>query len=258
MKTRQVNKFLFDHQISAVGWLYAWAIAITLVLPLVLALVTGTIGEFSFAKQVSDTPLGSLFGVFIFAISMLTYSDFKVLIQNGISRMTFFKSQVIVLLVLTLIGNTINLVYGYLTLPLTGDKNFNIFLTGYNDYFNNPILAGIVNFLFSWLLLVALSMTGLAIGSLLSLFSKRNQRIILIAAPIALFVVLIFMGRTLAPSSRTVSWVADFTKFMIGWRDAKGVQPLTPWPLTVGSVVWAALMAWFSRAMFARKQLKRE
>lgn len=258
MKTRQVNKFLFDHQISAVGWLYAWAILITLVLPVVLAFVTGTIGEFSFAQQVSDTPLGSLFGVFIFVISMLTYSNFKVLIQNGISRMTFFKSQVIVLLVLTLIGNVINLAYGYLISPLTGDKHFNTFLSAYNAYFNNPIAAGIVNFVFSWLLLIALSMTGLAIGSFLSLFSKRNQRIILIAAPIALIVVLVFMVQTLSPNSRTVSWVENFAKFTVGWRDPKGELPLTPWPLTVSTAIWSTLMAWFSKAMFARKQLKRE
>ncbi|GAY72092.1 ABC transporter permease [Lentilactobacillus kosonis] len=257
MKVKQVGKFLFDRQISLVWQMYLWTAIVVLALPAFLALVTGTIQDFSFSDQLTGTPIGLLVSGFVFVISMLTYTNFKLLIQNGISRMTFFKGQVISLALVTLIANTINMLFGWLTLPISDSDNFNIFSAMYQHTFSNQIVSGAINFVFSWLLLLAISLTGLAIGSLMSLFSKRVQRLIFIAVPVVLFVILIFSINTFKPSEQTASWVEDFVKYILGYTDSEGTV-LVPWRLMVSMIIWSGIMTWFSKEMFARKQLKRE
>jgi len=149
------------------------------------------------------------------------------------------------------------MLFGWLTLPISDSDNFNIFSAMYQHTFSNQIVSGAINFVFSWLLLLAISLTGLAIGSLMSLFSKRVQRLIFIAVPVVLFVILIFSINTFKPSEQTASWVEDFVKYILGYTDSEGTV-LVPWRLMVSMIIWSGIMTWFSKEMFARKQLKRE
>ncbi|WP_243674149.1 hypothetical protein [Lentilactobacillus kisonensis] len=85
-----------------------------------------------------------------------------------------------------MIGNTFNLLYGYLFLsPITNNASFNLFTRVYDSYFSNPILNGVLNFVMSGLLLVVGALLGMVIGNFLTLFSKVIQRLILIIGPIS-------------------------------------------------------------------------
>jgi len=257
MKVKQVSKYLFEHQISLVGQMYLWTIVVMLILPALLALITGTIQDFSFTDQLAGTPIGFLVTSFVFVISSLTYTNFKLLIQNGISRITFFRGEVISLMLVTLITNIINLLFGVLTLPFSDSKSFNVFTSMYQSEFSNHFLAGATNFVFSWLWILAFALTGLAIGSLMSLFSKRIQRVIFIAVPVFLFVILVFAVNMFKVSDQTATWVANFMKYILGYTDSQGTH-LVPWRMMVAMVLWSGAMSWFTKVMFERKQLRRE
>ncbi|WP_283680194.1 ABC transporter permease [Lentilactobacillus sp. Marseille-Q4993] len=255
MKIQQTSKLLFKRQISLVGWMYLWAIGILIILPFVLSLLTGTLNNFNWRGNLQADGVVAIFSFFIFAISALTYENFKLLIQNGISRRTFFISQLYVLIAIAAIGAVANVLYGYLTMPLTGVEKFDTYLNAYGGFFTNDIVSFIANLIFTWLTTSAIAMTGMAVGSFLSLFSKRLQRLILIAGPIVAFVTLMFVARSIASYSLSVSWVADFVKFIIGYAKT---GPFNPFPFMGANLIWAVAMASLSKYFFSKKQLKRE
>ncbi|WP_243674150.1 hypothetical protein [Lentilactobacillus kisonensis] len=90
MKTRQVTKYLFKKQLPQIGVVYLTLIALIIILPFLLAAVSGTLSSFSIIDQLRGGSVSAVFGLYIFVVSTLSYENFKFLIQNGISRKTFF------------------------------------------------------------------------------------------------------------------------------------------------------------------------
>ncbi|MFT8389510.1 MAG: ABC transporter permease, partial [Lentilactobacillus hilgardii] len=114
MKTSQITKYLFKRQIVILGEMYLVTFAAIYILPLLLSLITGTLHDYSFVRILKTSPITGFFSFFMFVIATLSYENFKFLIQNGISRKTFFEAQITVYGLFILIGNTVNLVYNYL------------------------------------------------------------------------------------------------------------------------------------------------
>ncbi|MFT9201511.1 MAG: ABC transporter permease, partial [Lentilactobacillus hilgardii] len=113
MKTSQITKYLFKRQIVILGEMYLVTFAAIYILPLLLSLITGTLHDYSFVRILKTSPITGFFSFFMFVIATLSYENFKFLIQNGISRKTFFEAQITVYGLFILIGNTVNLVYNY-------------------------------------------------------------------------------------------------------------------------------------------------
>lgn len=171
MKTNKVTKFLFRRQVIGLAEMYLFLFAAFLILPFLFSAISGSLDDYSLSQQMQGSWVTAAFGVYMFAISTLSYENFKFLIQNGISRPTFFNAQIVVNGLLILIGNTFNLVYQYLVLmPLVHARNTNIFMSSYSGYIHNSILDFIANFIFSGLLLVVGALFGMVIGNFLTLF----------------------------------------------------------------------------------------
>ncbi len=176
MKTNKVTQYLFRRQIIGLFEMYAFLFVAFLILPFIFSLISGSLSDYSLAEQMRGTWITAAFGVYMFAISTLSYENFKFLIQNGISRTTFFEAQVTVYGLLILIGNTFNLFYQYVVLmPLVHAHNTNIFMSSYVNYFHNPFVGFIFNFIFSGLLLVVGTLIGMVIGNFLTLFSRSSS-----------------------------------------------------------------------------------
>ncbi len=256
MKTRAITKYLFKKQIVLLGEMYLIAFAAIYILPLLLSLISGTLSQYSFLNILRTSPISGFFNFFMFVISMLSYENFKMLIQNGISRKTFFEAQITVYGIFILIGNTINLLYNYLVfLPMTHRSTFNVFMALYQKYFDNGFEVLIFNFIFSACTLITTTLVGMMIGSFLSLFSKAWQRILLIGVPIIGAVTLIYMANVVVQHHLAVTWVAVVVKFMIGEGDS---QILNPFPPLIFMVIFSLIMLAITRYLFSKKQLKRE
>ncbi|MGF2385931.1 ABC transporter permease [Lentilactobacillus otakiensis] len=257
MKTNKVTKFLFRRQIIGLAEMYLFLFAAFLILPFLFSAISGSLDDYSLSRQMQGSWVTAAFGVYMFAISTLSYENFKFLIQNGISRPTFFNAQIVVNGLLILIGNTFNLVYQYLVLmPLVHARNTNIFMSSYSGYIHNSILDFIANFIFSGLLLVVGALFGMVIGNFLTLFSKFVQRIILIATPVIGYITLMYTAsRVILDHNFQMTWVANFAKFILGYRATGSYDPF---PMIVAMVVIAVVMLLITRYLFSKKQLKRE
>ncbi|GHP14358.1 ABC transporter permease [Lentilactobacillus fungorum] len=256
MKTSQVTKYLFKKQLPLIGVVYLTLIVLIVVLPFILALVSGTLSSFSVVDQLRSGSVSAVFGLYIFVISTLSYENFKFLIQNGISRKTFFEAQLTVNGLLVLIGNTFNLLYGYLFLsPITNHASFNLYTGAYAQYFTNPIINVALNFVMSGLLLAVGSLLGMVIGNFLTLFSKVVQRLILIIGPIAAGVVILFIAKAMIDYRFRMSWVVNFAKLILGYQASGGYNPF---PLMITLLLFGCVLALIVRVLFARKQLKRD
>lgn len=257
MKTNKVTKFLFRKQIIGLGEMYVLLFAAFLVLPFIFSLISGSLSDYSLADQMRGTWVTAAFGIYMFAISTVSYENFKFLIQNGVSRPTFFNSQIIVNGLLILIGNTFNLAYQYLVLmPLVHAKNTNIFMSSYVGYFHNPFVGFIFNYLFSGLLMMVGALSGMVIGNFLTLFSKFIQRIILIVTPIVGYITVAYTAsRVILDDRFQMTWVANFAKFILGYRSTGAYDPF---PMIVTMVIMSVVMLLIVRYLFSKKQLKRE
>lgn len=257
MKTNKVTQYLFRRQIIGLFEMYAFLFVAFLILPFIFSLISGSLSDYSLAEQMRGTWITAAFGVYMFAISTLSYENFKFLIQNGISRTTFFEAQVTVYGLLILIGNTFNLFYQYVVLmPLVHAHNTNIFMSSYVNYFHNPFVGFIFNFIFSGLLLVVGTLIGMVIGNFLTLFSKIVQRIILIVTPIIAYITLMHTAsKLILDASFQMTWVANFAKFILGYR-ATGAYD--PFPMMISMLVVAAVLLVIVKYLFSKKQLKRE
>lgn len=256
MKTKQVIKYLFKKQLPLIGVVYLTLIALIIILPFLLSVISGTLSSFSIVDQLRGGSVSAVFGFYIFVISTLSYENFKFLIQNGVSRSTFFEAQLSVNGLLILIGNTFNLLYGYLFLsPITDNAPFNLFTRVYDTYFSNPLVNGVLNFVMSALMLAVGSLLGMVIGNFLTLFSKVAQRLILIIAPITGGVVLLFIFKAMIDYRFRMSWVVNFAKLVLGYQSSGAYNPFA---LIISLIIFGAILVVVTRFLFTRKQLKRD
>lgn len=257
MKTKQVTKYLFRRQIIILGEMYLVTFVTIYLLPFLLSLITGTLGSYSFTNILKNSPISGFFGFFMFVLAALSYENFKFLIQNGISRTTFFEAQISVYGIFVLIGNSVNLLYNYaIYVPMTHRMSFNLFMSGYRYFFSNGGVTVLMNFIFSALTLALFTLMGMTIGSFLSLFSKTMQRILLVAVPIVGGVTLMYVVGAISNAAFRYTWIENFTKFILGYTSQSGVY--NPFPVMVTMFILSAVMLFIVKYLFSKKQLKRE
>ncbi|WP_048000392.1 hypothetical protein [Lactiplantibacillus herbarum] len=189
-KVRTTTRYLLTEQLKLLGWALLAVVMIMVIIPLLFSLVTGNISNYSFTGSISNLALGVLFFFFIFIIESLTYDNFKLLIQNGISRRTYWQARVNTVVLLSLIGTILAFIYAYgVHAPLNHLSSNSILLDAlhgpYVYFFGNNLVLGIlVGMLLTWIFFIGTGLTGMACGSLLALFSKWIQRLLVIVVPV--------------------------------------------------------------------------
>nr|WP_244048501.1 hypothetical protein [Lactiplantibacillus plantarum] len=100
IKVRNTTRYLLTEQLKMTGWSVLALFVVFGILPLLFAVITGNIRQYSPLGNFASLSLGPLFFMLIFIVGSLTYDNFKLLIQNGISRQTYFQARVFALLML--------------------------------------------------------------------------------------------------------------------------------------------------------------
>ncbi len=247
---------LLTKDIKTLIYTYLYTFAILMVLPFLINLLTGTLKYFSFTSILKNMPFGTVFSIYLIVISSISYESFKMFIQNGISRRTFFIGKLSTLMILILIGDFINLLFGYLIqIPLVGYERFNLFMGSYAGFFHNVFASVLFNYLMSGLLLICLVTFVMAFGSAMSLLSKRLQRLMVIGIPI-IGIILIFIATSLWHSmAYKGTWMLNLFKLVVGFNAG---NQLNPFPLISFLLVFSIVFAAIARFFFSKKQLKRE
>ena len=229
---------------------YLYAIAILLVLPLLIAIISGTLNTFSLGNTIKGIEPGFITTFILGALALMSYEDYKFLIQNGISRNTFFNNQVTSYGSVILIGAVFDEVYFLLVHAFLGGNTF--YQVAYGNFIHNVFLSEAMGFLYHILWLAAVVASCMAVGSFLSLFSKKVQRLIIIGGFVAGVVFLSIISS--AASTFRLTWIADLAKFILGYQHG---EPTTPIFLMLSYLLWGFVMLLISRVFYNRKQIKR-
>ncbi|MGF7436696.1 hypothetical protein [Lentilactobacillus senioris] len=250
MKNKVVSKYLFQKHIKLLAVAYLYALIILVVMPIFFAIISGTFGTFSISNTIENSNVGFITTLILGGMALLSYEDYKFLIQNGISRNTYFKNQISSYGAIILIGAVIDELY-YLAMHFFLNGT-NFYQGCYSDFISNEFLNEIVGFCYHLLWLVAVVTSALAVGSFLSLFSKRVQRLIIICGFVAMIVLMGIVSSSI--STIAVTWIDDFIKFILGYQ---GQRTVTPVYSMLFFFIWSVIMIGFSHIFYNRKQIKR-
>lgn len=261
-KLKTTTRYLLLEQLRYLGFIGIFFLVSTLGSQLISAIVAGKFSWQTFLSSFTVN-IGFLFGLFILVFMMLTYDNFKLLIQNGISRKTYWRARVLSIISLSLIGDLIAAAYYYLvTTPiehrsLTTGFSHQAYAQLYGSFFGNHNLAGnlIGNLFFMWAVFIMLGLSGMAIGSIFSLFTKTVRRLVLITIPIlgGFFLVFLINVFTRFPININLEGFAKFLGFLAGYTNqskAGALNPITPMlTMLVLALLMAAIAYYFNRKL---------
>jgi len=250
-KLKLTTRYLLREQLKILGYVYLMIVVSIVCFPLGSALITRQLTSQTILNTLQIN-LGFTFGCVIFIIMTFTYDNFKLLIQNGISRRTYWRARVLTVIALSFIGDLVATSYHFLVnTPLqhrtfTSGFNHLFYAQLYGDFFGRHNLAGnfITNLIFMWLVFIMLGLSGMAIGSIFSLLTKSVRRIVFIAVPVLGFVFLAFLVNLIArfPSQVSFEGTAKFLGFLAGYTGQSTGGTLNPLMPMVTMLVISAMM----------------
>lgn len=212
----------------------------------ILNLILGHIGWSSFGSD-----LRGIFSSWSFVLSFVPffyflitpYSNFKWTIQNGISRKTLWRSQMISAVVITLIQELAIIIFNFLANGSLSEKII----------YNNSISIW-WGLLFELLLLFETTMTAMAIGYFFSLLNRKWKVIVAIGGPIlAMFVIYyltLFLSKLGIFELIGANWSINLT--------GQAAETAIIVTLITCVVVWTLLMMLVSRISAKHMQLRRD
>lgn len=220
MKTKMIFKNKFGYYLKGLGYTYILTFLFIFLLPIVFALLfTGSLDGISIHNLLKNNLLPFISILFLVISSYRVYGPFKFYIQNGISRRTVWKATIWVTALLSLLMSVINYCYYYaVILPNVGNVDntfynqlFGQFL-GFHSFWNIP-----AQILYEWLLLWSFAVLGMFFGSLSALLKKRTRRMLWIAIPIGLVVLVRFLMQF--HTGMNLDWTMNFIKFVVGYTE---------------------------------------
>ncbi|BDZ31677.1 ABC transporter permease [Lactiplantibacillus sp. WILCCON 0030] len=258
----RLTRYLFKEQLPYLGWAILIVIAAETLLPLLLALLTGRLSTFSWRSHLSGLGIGFIVGLFIFIIHLQTYDNFKLVIQNGISRRTYWLARFYNLLVMSFIGTIFTLINDFaIAAPAMRIDVFAQLARGpyemYTKFFgDNVFMTVTIYLLFLWLFFITVGAFAMVLSNIMNLFTKTVQRVIAIVVPILAVFALGFVG-SIAVGRQTSAAVIAFTNFLkllLGYHQTLGLfNPYMPMlTMMVSSSLFLAIAYYFNRKLQLR------
>ncbi|MFB9770408.1 ABC transporter permease [Lactiplantibacillus modestisalitolerans] len=226
-KLNVTTRYLLTDQLKTMGQSFLWLLAVFFGLPFIYRILTGFRFEnYSIVSALNNLGLGIMFALFMFVFQSLTYDYFKLFIQNGISRTTYWLSRIYAIIIISFIGELLCALYSYgFSAPTRGMTTHQMLdQTAYMLYADwlgsNVWLNLLASMFFMWIFYIGCGLLGMAVGSLLALFNKHTQRILIMVIPIlGVFALgmLISLTSPNTPKFMQSSGFENFLKFMIGY-----------------------------------------
>ncbi|WP_270643111.1 hypothetical protein [Limosilactobacillus mucosae] len=212
----------------------------------ILNLILGHIGWSSFGSD-----LRGIFSSWSFVLSLVPffyflvtpYSTFKWTIQNGISRKTMWRSQMLSAVIITLVQEVLIVL-------------FEVLADGHpaEAFIVNSSVSTWQGILFELLLLFETTMTAMAIGYFFSLLNRKWKVIVAIGGPI-LAAFCIYYLTLLLIKLGVFQFIGSNWSIDLSGQAAKTAIIVT---LVVSVIVWTLLMMLVSRISAKHMQLRRD
>ncbi|WP_010622822.1 hypothetical protein ABTQ33_09005 [Paucilactobacillus suebicus] len=251
-KSNKLAFYNFKSSLMHLGLTYVWFIGIVYLLPSIFSLLFSGSLSFNFLGWDWMSFIGTCSSVGVFYLMadglIFNYDNFKLAIQNGISRRTSWIARIKNTVMLSLVVLVLDLLSG-----IFDSRAHLICGTLYVGLFNrNSGLDYVVAPVFDLIALFSLAVTFLAIGNGLALLSKRGKLAVVIGVPIVFFFLLVQIVRVIVHFQSNVT---PFIKLMIGYSDSIGINPVN---ITIFILIWGALMTLLSYVFSSKMKLRRD
>lgn len=185
MSERQkgVTTYLFRNTLRQMGYVFAWTLFGMLLIPLMIEILT-TNQSIDFAGELRNFSLGPVLLIILAIVSMRNYDNFQFMIQNGVSRKMFWQSKMIVLVIAALTTQLLGYLYRCLISNFLGADDWqkaSLYMMSYGKFAGAAIINQILAIIFSLLFAIALVLGADLIGSIFSLFPKKQKYLIGVA-----------------------------------------------------------------------------
>jgi len=263
IKQRSVTRYLFREQLQLLLQTFGFLLASFIVLPLLFAILTGNLSNFSLHDSVTELGLGVAFGFFIFITMTLTYDNFKLFIQNGISRKTYWQAKIVSMMILSFFMEIVSTLYNFLvTAPARGISGAR-FLDSmpyslYSHFFGAQLFVNVLgSMFFTWIFFIMLGLTGMAVGSIFGLLTKAIRNIVIVAIPVLGFFGIVFISNSAAgKTTYNFDGLFNFIKFLAGdnGRHTGYFNPAMPiLTMLIFAIIMGAIAYFFNQKLKLKK-----
>ncbi len=219
MKLKKAFQYEFLEGIRVMGWTALWAVVALIFVPIIVTALTGRMNTLSPEDFLPNGFLGFALMIFLLIFSAATYDSFQFLIQNGVGRKTYFYSKTLTIISISIIGNIARLLYNWGALPFNKTRNgFEIssFDALYQHYFSGAFFNNMMLFILLVVFTICIAATLMFSGSILSLFDRRVQIILIIGIPIMLILALLIILRVDTGWGWQLTWIGKAIYWIVG------------------------------------------
>ncbi len=243
MRFKVAFSYLLRTYLKTLGFFYACAVAGIVILPALITVILGQAQHYTLADALPGGLTAIVLGFYLIVYGAITYDGFKLFIQNGIGRKTYFWSKTAALGIIILFGELINILYGWIyeNVITTRHGGSMVFFELYGKYFNNKAIDWLSVVVITVLFIGCFLATSMAVGSLLGLFSRRIQVTLVVGIPILLFIILTVLISVNTTSSLKLTWIYDVLTFMAGYHK-QAVGQLNPFAPMISGAVYILIM----------------
>ncbi|WP_282801894.1 hypothetical protein [Secundilactobacillus kimchicus] len=219
MRFKAAFHYQLKSDVQALLWFYVWGIAGIVVIPLLMWLLFDRSSAYNLNATLPNALTAIVLTIFLIAYGGNTFDGFKVLIQNGIGRKTYFWSKAAVMATIIIAGEVVNALYGLFYVAVVDSHGTVLAFQGfYGKATASPIVSGLITFLITVLFMFCLTMTAMFAGSVLALFSRRTQLILLVGIPILLFIMMFAAAAIDLPRIWQFTWLSTLAEWVYGYH----------------------------------------
>lgn len=245
-KVNRLAVYNFRESIIRLMWTFVWFIGIAILLPNLFSLTVNGLNDFKLNLASFDFTAVSVLFLFVDAV-IFKYDYFKWTIQNGISRHTAWWGKIGGTLLLTAVIVVIDIVETF----VRGAQ-----LTNLTGLAGHSFGANVVNIIQLYIAFLVVAVTGLVVGDVMALLSKRGKAIVIIGVPVVMIVILTYLARALVRARVDWNGVINLIKAVLGYSDQNGtINPLNG---SLIMIVWILVCLGISYLVSQKLRLRRD
>ena len=257
MKFKQAFQYQLKRGLSLLGWTYLWVLVAVTVVPLLITTLAGRINTIQVSDFLPNGILELAILLFLIFYTLLPYDGFQFMIQNGVGRKTYFYARTLTTCVLALFGCLVSVIYNFAILPFDREALSND-LFGmremYAHFFSNALVCNLVSFIVWVLFTICVAASANLAGSILALFDRRIQIVLVIGVPIVFFIASTVVSGLNVEGPVRMTWIGNIVYWIAGEEKGSPLGTYNPFQPLFAGLVYSLLI--FGGSYFLNLKLK--
>ncbi|MFT8374052.1 MAG: ABC transporter permease, partial [Liquorilactobacillus satsumensis] len=254
-----VTIYLFKRALVQLLYIIFWMIVGFVLVPAAISLINSN--PLDLKGLLRNTHVGQMLFFLISLLALFGYRDFKLLNQNGISRKTYWKARLLAYFGISTLGQIVGILFTLLVPFQDSWNRSSIYMEMYGKFFANPLLNILAALAFIILAAYVVALGGIFVGSIFTLFTRKQRVLIFVALATLNVVGVSFIASSASQDSFTglARSILKLIYFLVG--DASRNATLGSFDPTVPFIVFllaGIVFCYGSRIVIAHFKLKSE